>query len=65
MRKMKTHRGTAKRIKIIGSGKYVRRKAGKSNRLSSKTRKRKRNINKTVGVDHTVQKRMKKLLPYL
>lgn len=65
MPKMKTHRGTAKRIKISGSGKYLRKKAGKSHLLSSKTRKRKRNLKKTVVVDQTVQKRMKKLLPYL
>lgn len=65
MPKLKTHRGLAKRIKISGSGKYLRRKAGKSHLLSGKSRKRKRNLKKTVVVDSTNVKAVKKLLPYL
>ncbi|MEZ0536174.1 50S ribosomal protein L35 [Caldicellulosiruptoraceae bacterium PP1] len=65
MPKMKTHRGTAKRIKISGSGKYLRKKAGKSHLLSSKTRKRKRNLKKTAVVNSVSQNAMKKLLPYM
>ena len=44
MPKMKTHRGTAKRFKITGSGKIVRAKAFKSHILEKKSPKRKRNF---------------------
>ena len=41
MPKMKTHRGTAKRFRVTGSGKIMRAKAFKSHIL---TQKRKRNF---------------------
>ncbi|WAM32969.1 50S ribosomal protein L35 [Caldicellulosiruptor morganii] len=65
MPKLKTHRGLAKRIKVSGSRKYLRKKAGKSHLLSGKSRKRKRNLKKTVVVDSTNVRAVKKLLPYL
>ncbi|MGI6591611.1 MAG: 50S ribosomal protein L35 [Eggerthellaceae bacterium] len=44
MPKMKTHRGTAKRFRVTGSGKIMRSKANKSHILSKKSPKRKRNF---------------------
>lgn len=44
MPKMKTHRGTAKRFRVTGSGKIMRSKAYKSHILSKKSPKRKRNF---------------------
>lgn len=42
MPKMKTHRGTAKRFKLTGTGKIKRANAFKSHILEKKTPKRKR-----------------------
>ena len=44
MPKMKTHRGTAKRFRVTGTGKIMRSKAYKSHILSKKSPKRKRNF---------------------
>ena len=44
MPKMKTHRGTAKRVKVTGTGKFVVKHSGKSHILTKKTSKRKRKI---------------------
>ncbi len=44
MPKMKTHRGTAKRVKVTGSGKLMRGKAFKSHILTKMSPKRKRNL---------------------
>ncbi|MDH5684100.1 MAG: 50S ribosomal protein L35 [bacterium] len=62
--KIKTLRSLSKRIKITGTGKYVRHKAGKRHILSSKSRKRKRQLSKPVVVNKTVTSKMKRLLPY-
>ena len=50
MPKMKTHRGSAKRFRVTGSGKIMRSKAFKSHILTKKTQKRKRNFRKESGV---------------
>jgi large subunit ribosomal protein L35 len=44
MPKMKTHKGTAKRFRVTGSGKIMRSKAFKSHILEKKSPKRKRNF---------------------
>ncbi len=44
MPKMKTHRGTAKRVRVTGSGKLMRAKAFKSHIMTKKSQKRKRNF---------------------
>ena len=42
MPKLKTHKGTAKRIKITGSGKLVRERAYKNHILAKKSKARKK-----------------------
>ena len=44
MPKMKTHKGTAKRFRVTGSGKIMRSKAFKSHIMTKKSQKRKRNF---------------------
>jgi large subunit ribosomal protein L35 len=44
MPKMKTNRSAAKRFKITGKGKVVRRQANKSHILTKKASKRKRHL---------------------
>ena len=46
MPKMKTHRGSAKRFRVTGTGKIMRAKAYKSHILTKKSPKRKRNFRK-------------------
>jgi large subunit ribosomal protein L35 len=62
---MKTHRGAAKRFSVTGTGKVKRRKANTSHILTPKTTKRKRNLRKSAILDHTNEKAMRKLIPYL
>ena len=54
MPKMKTHRGTAKRFRVTGSGKIMRSKAFKS--MTKKSQKRKRNFRHETEVATADQK---------
>jgi large subunit ribosomal protein L35 len=65
MPKMKTNRGAAKRFKLSGSGKVIRRKAFTSHILTKKTTKRKRNLRKSAVVDSANSKGIKRILPYM
>jgi large subunit ribosomal protein L35 len=62
--KLKTHSGTSKRVSRTGSGKLVRRKAGKRHILTSKARDRKRRLKNVVAVDKTMTLAIRRLLPY-
>lgn len=64
MPKMKSNRGAAKRFKVTGGGKIKREKAFASHLLTGKTTKRKRNLRKSVLVNKSDFKRIKKMLPY-
>ena len=50
MPKMKTHRGAAKRFRLSGSGKVMRRKATGNHMLIKKSGSRKRRISGMVEV---------------
>lgn len=62
MPKMKTHRGAAKRFKITGSGKIMRRKAFKNHILEKKSSKRKRRLSTPDVVSDADAKRIRRLL---
>jgi len=47
---MKTHKGTAKRFRVTGSGKIMRGKAFKSHILEKKSPKRKRGFRQETAV---------------
>lgn len=64
MPKMKTHRGTAKRVKVTGTGKYVVKHSGKSHILTKKTRKRKNRMKKDFVLLDVYKEHMVALLPY-
>jgi large subunit ribosomal protein L35 len=51
MAKMKTHRGTKKRIKLTGTGKVMRRRAFSSHLLTKKSANRKRKLRKSAVMD--------------
>jgi large subunit ribosomal protein L35 len=63
MPKMKTNRSAAKRFKKTATGKIARRKSLKGHLLTSKTRKRKRQLRKKGIVDKADAKRIARLLP--
>jgi large subunit ribosomal protein L35 len=62
MPKLKTHKGTAKRIKITGSGKLVRERAFGNHILAKKSKSRKRNIKKSAVVTGKIAKNVKTAL---
>lgn len=65
MPKIKTNRGAAKRFKKTGSGKIKRSHAFTSHILTSKTRKRKRNLRKSNVVEAVDHKNIARLIPYM
>ena len=62
MPKQKTHSGAKKRIKVTGSGKLLREKAGKRHLLERKPSKLTRRLSGTTEVAPSDAKKMKKLL---
>ena len=62
--KLKSHSGASKRFKRTGTGKFLRKKAGKRHILSGKNRERKRRLSGMVVVDPTNAAALARLLPY-
>jgi large subunit ribosomal protein L35 len=62
-RKMKTHRGSAKRFKRTASGLLKRYKAYKSHKTGKKPPKSVRNLRKGTLVSKSDQKRIDSMLP--
>ena len=62
MPKMKSHSGTSKRVKITGSGKLLREKAGKRHNLERKPSTMTRRMTGTTEVSAADAKKVKKLL---
>lgn len=62
MPKMKSKRGAVKSFKKTASGNFKRKKAYKSHILTSKSRKRKRNLRHSTLVSEADAKRVKIML---
>ena len=62
MPKMKTHSGAKKRLRLTGSGKVRRAKAGKSHMMIGKAKGRLRKLRKCGIVDKTNEKAALRLL---
>ena len=62
--KAKTRKAVAKRFKVTGTGKILRRKQGKRHILQKKTRKRKRALGKAALVSDADLKNVKASLPF-
>lgn len=60
--KIKTHKGTAKRVSITKGGKLKRRPASQSHNLTKKSSARKQQYRKAQDVSSSGQKRVRKLL---
>jgi large subunit ribosomal protein L35 len=64
MPKMKTHRASAKRYRVTGTGKVVRRKAFSKHLIVGKSGSRMRRVSSEALVDPSDAKRVKEALPY-
>jgi len=64
--KLKTHKATAKRFRLTGSGKLVRTKIGKSHLRRRKSKRTKRLFTEMLPVQgKSTIKRVRRLAPYL
>ncbi len=61
---IKTRKAVAKRFKITGRGKVLRRRAGRRHLLQTKSPKRRRSLGKAVVVDSTDTYRITQNLPF-
>jgi large subunit ribosomal protein L35 len=64
MPKMKTHRSSAKRFQLTGTGKIKRWKAGHRHILTSKDRKRKNRLATADTVHEADVRKVLRCLPY-
>jgi large subunit ribosomal protein L35 len=64
--KLKTHKATAKRFKVTGSGKIMRTKGGKSHLRRRKSKRAKRLFDNMLPVKNAGERRrVRRLAPYL
>ena len=64
--KLKTHKSTAKRFRVTGTGKLVRTKGNKSHLRRNKSARTKAQLSKMIVVTaHGDKKRVHRLAPYL
>ena len=64
MPKMKTNKAAAKLFKVTGKGRVKRSKAGGNHGMQEKSRKRLRRLRQNDMVHETMEKHVKRLLPY-
>ncbi len=62
--KLKTKRSAAKRLKVTGTGKVVRRKGWKSHLLTGKNATRKRRLTGSFEITKDNMENVKQMLPY-
>jgi len=63
--KLKTHKSTAKRFKVTGSGKVMRTKGGKSHLRRRKSSRTKRQLDRMQPVSKADVRRVKTMAPYM
>jgi large subunit ribosomal protein L35 len=62
--KLKTHKAMAKRVRVTGSGKFMRRKIGINHLRRHKSPEAVRSMDKEFELAAGDKRRMKRLLPY-
>jgi len=65
MPKLKTRKAAAKRFRVTGTGKIVRRKAFKSHLLEHKSADKKRSMRRSALVHERDELNVRLMLPYL
>ncbi len=63
--KLKTHKATAKRFRVTGTGKVVRTKGGKSHLRRRTSKRTKAKFTTMIPLNSTESKRVMSLAPYL
>ncbi len=63
--KLKTHKSTAKRFKVTGTGKVMRTKGGKSHLRRRKSSRTKRQLDRMLPVSKADVRRIKTMAPYM
>lgn len=63
--KLKTHKSTAKRFRVTGSGKVMRTKGGKSHLRRRKSTRTKQQLDRMQPVSKVDVKRVKTMAPYM
>ena len=64
VRKLKTHRGAAKRFRVTSTGKVMRAHSGKRHLLGTKAPSRMRKLRKSVVVSPADAANVRRMLPY-
>lgn len=64
MPKLKTHKATARRISVTGTGKLIRTRFGKSHLRRNRSKRAKREYDEMMPVSPADEKRIRRLLPY-
>lgn len=65
MPKIKTHKGTRKRVGVTGSGRFIRVKSWRGHHLEIKSSRRTRRYAGKSVVGPEAQDQLRRLLPYL
>jgi large subunit ribosomal protein L35 len=64
MPKMKTHKATARRMQVSGSGKILRTRCGKSHLRRNRSKRAAREYDEMVAVAATDARRISRMMPY-
>ena len=64
MPKLKTHKGTARRMQFSGSGKLMRTRQGKSHLRRNRSKRAARDYDEMFVVAKSDVSRLKRLMPY-
>ncbi|MPZ14736.1 MAG: 50S ribosomal protein L35 [Chloroflexi bacterium] len=64
MPKLKTHKATARRIQVSGSGKLLRTRGGKSHLRRNRSKRAAREYDEMMPVAPADSRRVRKLIPY-
>jgi large subunit ribosomal protein L35 len=62
--KVKTHKATARRFQVSGSGKLLRTRHGKSHLRRNRSKRAKREYDEMLPVSRADTKRVRRLMPY-
>jgi len=64
MPKMKTHKATARRMQVSGSGKVLRTRCGKSHLRRNRSKRAARQYDEMIAVAKTDSRRIARMMPY-
>ena len=64
MPKLKTHKGTKRRIRVTARGKLVHMQSGRRHLLTGKRSRKMRHLRRWTEVPKALKKKLQQLLPY-